>query len=130
MQLRVIEIEAIKKKVLDEITSRIVIPNFSKELSEYESDLIEIERIEAEILKLNKDKAKLTSRYKYYNTYTRVNDDETFIQSKLRQHKQNLENEYMNKMLPSGIDIQNDIILSSNKDLSELVKEIISKYSK
>lgn len=130
MQLRIIEIEAIKKKILDEITSKIIIPNFSEELSKYKTDLIEIEKIDNEILKLSEDKLKLTSKYKFFNSYVKINDNETYIESKLRQYKQNLESEYMNKMLPSALNIQNDIILSSNKDLSELVKELISKYSK
>lgn len=130
MQLRVIEIEAIKTKILNELSSKIEYPDFSAQLNDYKEALIQIENHRNRIHAIEGELQEIYNKFPQSTRYIHRNKFEDFVDTYYKAFEDKLKSEYMISKLPTALDIQNDIILSSNKDLSELVKELISKYSK
>jgi hypothetical protein len=130
MQLRVIEIEAIKTRILNELSSKIEYPDFNEKLEAYKKALVRIEDLKDKMRSLNKEMDNIYTKFPTINKYVPGITADNVVEKHLSFYKTKLETEYKNSKLPTALDIQNDIILSSNKDLSELVKELISKYSK
>jgi len=129
MQLRVIEIEAIKTRILNELSSKMEYPDFTNQLNSYKEALLKYQELQNKINEINREIKVITREHPSINMYFKSSSDD-FVDVYFNNYKKKLQTEYKNSKLPTALDIQNDIILSSNKDLSELVKELISKYSK
>jgi len=122
MKLRVFEIDAIASKVIETIKNSLTIPNFSKEINERTKLFQELQRLveeEDKAVKLRKEFQEKHSFGYYYNSNNYTPE----------KYKQELESKYINSKLPERKDIENAIILSGNKDLNDLVAELIKKYS-
>ena len=122
MKLRVFEIDAIASKVIETIKNSLIIPNFSKEINERTKLFQELQRLNEEedrAIKLRKEFQEKHSFGYYYNNNNYTPE----------KYKQELESKYINSKLPERKDIENAVVLSGNKDLNELVEELIKKYS-
>ena len=122
MKLRVFEIDAIASKVIETIKNSLTIPNFSKEINERTKLFQELQRLveeEDKAVKLRKEFQEKHSFGYYYNSNNYTPE----------KYKQELESKYINSKLPERKDIENAVVLSGNKDLNELVEELIKKYS-
>ena len=122
MKLRVFEIDAIASKVIETIKNSLTIPNFSKEINERTKLFQELQRLNEEedrAIKLRKEFQEKHSFGYYYNNNNYTPE----------KYKQELESKYINSKLPERKDIENAVVLSGNKDLNELVEELIKKYS-
>ena len=126
MKLRVIEIEAINQAVTKALTEKLKIPDYSKELKEYEKGYNEVLTIQAEIERLTKKKNELTNTL----SISSWNASAANLPKDVKMYESNLRSKFISAHLPNSMDIQNDILLSANKDLGELVKELVAKYSK
>jgi hypothetical protein len=128
MKLKKYEIDAVINKVIETLKSNIVIPNFDKELNDYEEGFKKAIKLSNKISELNDELNTIVKKYSI--SHYDINNAKNNLNDCLKNKQNILKNSYINEKLPSKINIQNDIILSSNKNLSELVKELISKYSK
>jgi len=121
MKLRVFEIDAIASKVIETIKNSLIIPDFSKEITERAKLFQELQRLNEEedrAIKLRKEFQEKHSFGYYYNSNNYTPE----------KYKQELESKYINSKLPERKDIENAVVLSGNKDLNELVEELIKKY--
>lgn len=122
MKLRVFEIDAIKNKIVSTIKETLTIPDFSKEVKERTKLFNQYLVLKEEAEKAIKKKEEFADKhnFKYFNasSYNPKNYEKELIEK------------FVNSKLPNLKDIENDIILSGNKDLSELVNELIKKYAK
>lgn len=122
MKLRVFEIDAIKNKIVSTIKETLTIPDFSKEVKErtklFNQYLVLKEEAEKAIKKKEDFADKYNFGYFYASSYKPENYEKELIEK------------FINSKLPNLKDIENDIILSGNKDLNELVNELIKKYAK
>lgn len=122
MKLRVFEIDAIKNKIVSTIKETLTIPDFSKEVKErtklFNQYLVLKEEAEIAVKKKEEFADKHNFRYLHAASYKPENYEKDLIEK------------FISSKLPNLKDIENDIILSGNKDLGELVNELIKKYAK
>jgi hypothetical protein len=126
MKLREFEITAITNKVHEELTKNLKIPSFDKEIKK-EKEYYDI--IDKSIYKINKEKDKIKEIQ---------NNSEKYVLSVLTTHikdfnKDALNTRFKNKFISDNIPrlskIKESVILSNNSNLSELVDELVKKYS-
>jgi hypothetical protein len=126
VKLRVFEIDAIASKVIESIKNSLTIPDYSKEVKERNflyNEFLSLLSKENEWKKKREDFGKEHS-FTIPSTWNGITHYFT-----PESYKEQLENKYLNSKLPNRKDIDNEVILSGNKDLSELVDELIKKYA-
>lgn len=127
MKLRRFEIDAIVDTIYVKIKNNLKIPTFDKEVKERERLFKEYSK-----LFIASDEASKTLKdfcfkhgfgtYRSTDNYQKEYDEKTF--------RTKLVSEYIKNNIPQNKDLENDIILSGNKDLAELVEELTKKYTK
>lgn len=125
MKLRKYEIDAIVAKVIEGVIKNTKIPDFSKEIQEIKLANDELQKFRDEIENLNNKINSITKKFPVLSNYRYRYSSITS-----KDIKEYLVNNFKSKTQPNSFDIQNDIVLSSNKDLSILVDELVSKYLK
>jgi hypothetical protein len=124
MKLRKFEIDAIVSKVLETIKDKIQIPSFKKELKERKAAINKYVLLTAKKDEIDKELNVLKKDFRI-NYRTDVNN----LEKENASYEKELISEYKKSKLPSIECLERDIILANNKDLSELVQELIEKYT-
>ena len=126
MKLRVFEIDAIASKVIETIKNSVKIPDYSKDIKERTKLYDEFLSLWQKEKELTEQRESFGKKHKFTlpSTWNGLRHDFT-----PENYKKQLESEYLNSKLPERKDIENAIILSGNKDLNDLVAELIKKYS-
>lgn len=124
MKLRVFEIDAIASKVIETIKNSLTIPDYSKEVNEraklYHEFMTLIEKEQLATTERKEFGEKHNFSYYSYTSHFDFTPEKYLDQ---------LQNEYLFSKLPQRKDIENAVILSGNKDLNDLVQELIKKYT-
>lgn len=126
MKLEKYEIDAIVNKITSSLKEEMKIPSFKKELDIFK-------KVKQEYETLNKQKKELDKKFDNIDdiiidtfdirSYLINTWDEEGILSQLK-------DKYLSENMPTKHEIINDIVFSQNKDLNDLVKELIKKYKK
>jgi hypothetical protein len=126
MKLKKYEIDAVVSKIIDEISSRIKVPDFSKELKEKEKNHKHYCNLLLEQQELANKISTFIRENNLATVYRGVNGK--YPEFNAEHAKKLMEQAHISSLLPNRSKIENEVIIADNKDLSSLVKEIVAKY--